>query len=690
MGGIQMKIKKISTKIFASFLPVIIFSVLTLSSLAYINSENMFKAEINGKMNSILDFNSAIISSELNKHSNIGESIAILTQTSYKNLNKEHFFNLFKEMINTNETTLGAGVWFEPNTYNSSLKYFGPYAYKENNSVTFTDEYSTEEYNYFQYDWYKIGSQTKNKIEWSPAYYDEVSKITMVTTTVPFYDSNNKFLGVATADIDINSIQEDITNIAIGKTGRAFLIDNTGYYMAGADIDKSKFMKLKITEDENDSLKKLGERMLSSDRGKYEMSNNAGKNIVYYSTIPQTKWKLAVYISENELYSSLNNFLIKMVIIGVVCVFILFLSTVLLVRYLKSNVNKVNILASNIGNGDLTQRILISSSDEFGDMSKNLNAMVDNIKNIIFNVSNYSSDLSASSEELSATVEEMTSQFEMINDSVKEINIGIQETTATAEEISASVHEIDGTADILSEKADDGRNNAFKIKQRASGVVRTSEDTVRQIENVYLDRERKIVQSIEDSKVVDQIKVMADTIAAVAEQTNLLALNAAIEAARAGDQGKGFAVVAEEVRKLAEQTSSTVSNIKEIIVKVQDSFKNLAHNSNELLRFMNENVNVQFNSFGKIGVQYEKDADFVNSISEELASMSKEINATIGQVAGGIENLANMSQNSLLNSDKIQSSINESTIAMEQVAQTAQDQAELAQRLNELVQKFKI
>ena len=192
-----------------------------------------------------------------------------------------------------------------------------------------------------------------------------------------------------------------------------------------------------------------------------------------------------------------------------------------------------------------------------------------------------------------------------------------------------------------------------------------------------------MLMAIEEGKVVDNIKVMADTIASISEQTNLLALNAAIEAARAGEQGKGFSVVAEEVRKLAEQSSQAVTGIQDTIIKVQDAFKNLSKNGSEVLKFINENVHQQFDYFGGIGNQYYNDSDFVSRMSEEIT-------ATIGQVSEAVQNMSETAQESSENAETIKTSIHETTKAVEQVALTAQNQAELAQKLNEMVHKFKL
>jgi methyl-accepting chemotaxis protein len=298
--------------------------------------------------------------------------------------------------------------------------------------------------------------------------------------------------------------------------------------------------------------------------------------------------------------------------------------------------------------------------------------------------------MSASSEELSATVEEMTAKFESINALTSEVNLGVQENSATAEEISAAVQEVDASVNILSNKAMEGSNNAVEIRNRATKIEKASKVATENTKEVYSEMEKQVLNDIEKGKVVSDIKVMAETIADIAEQTNLLALNAAIEAARAGEQGKGFAIVAEEVRKLAEQSSEAVGNVKFTIEKVQEAFKSLSGNSNKLLKFMNDNIVPEFETFVEIGEQYQGDGIFVNNMSEELAAMTEEVLATMNQVNEAVQGMADMAQKSSGNLDGINESVDESTKAMEQIADTAQSQAELAQDLNEMIQKFKV
>jgi methyl-accepting chemotaxis protein len=169
--------------------------------MSYSYGKRMVTSEISKKMTSELDDAFQKINNSLSTHSMVAKTLAKTAQTSGTTLNKSNYEELLKQTVSTNSETFGAGIWFEPYKYKNDINFFGPYAYRNNSNIVYTDDYSKESYNYPQYDWYKIGQSTSKSVEWTSPYYDDVTKITMVTASVPFYDSNNKFMGVTTASV---------------------------------------------------------------------------------------------------------------------------------------------------------------------------------------------------------------------------------------------------------------------------------------------------------------------------------------------------------------------------------------------------------------------------------------------------------------------------------------------------------
>ena len=391
----------------------------------------------------------------------------------------------------------------------------------------------------------------------------------------------------------------------------------------------------------------------------------------------------------NKNFASTIKILMVTVIINI---FAALLIGILISRVISRPIIKTSEMIKDIaeGEGDLTKRLQVASKDELGILAENFNIFVDKIRELVIQIKENATIISASAEELSATTEEVSAQAQSTTAATQQIAAGMEESSASLEEVNSSVNEITSSTTSLVHKSREGKTTSEDMQKRAEETKNSAKKSIEIANNMYTEKQAQILEAIEKTKVVTKIVEISNVISQISDQTNLLALNAAIEAARAGDAGRGFAVVAEEVRKLAEQSSNTVSEVNPIINSVQNAVKELSENTEDILSFMSGQVMEDYQIFLQTGEQYLKDADLVNTIVSEFSDNATMILTSMEQINEAMETVSSSTEQTTSTSQEIAVNINDVNQAIEGVANVAEEQRNLSIKLNAIVSRFKV
>ena len=658
-------------------------SLIALSVLGYFASKSIIQESAEKEMTQSLSIASEYIEKSLSNNSMVAETLARGVEAVYtpEGGQEQIYQDMLTSFVASNAETFGGGIWFEPYAYLPDVQYFSPYCMRENDKVTYVDNYSLGDGIYYtDQDWYQNVKGISEDSVWSAPYYDEFAQISMVTSSAPIYKADGSLLGVATADIDLTQMQQMILSLDVSAGGEAFLIDQSGVYIA--DKDSQKLLSANILNDSNASLAALGQQIMNEKQGNGSYQVDGETQLVWFEQIPESGWYIAVSASEDSLLASVNS--LGRCLAGI-CVVVLIIIFAILIIYLRKSViqpiHALDNLTKQIADGNLDVQISVTAKNEFSRVNVSLEKMVQRLKLYIAYIQeisdvlatmakgdfefelnqDYTGEFLPVKEGLVNTRDSISSILHAISDSAKQVSANAEQVSSGSQILSQgaveqaqSVEELSAAAQDILDKVHQNTVNAEKANHEVDTTAERLQESQAKMQELV-----SAMNKISDTSA--QVQGIIKTIDDIAFQTNILALNAAVEAARAGTAGKGFAVVADEVRNLAAKSAQASQTTQQMILNTIEAVEigsNLALDTAETLKHA-------------VG----DGSTVVNTIAQ-IAQASSEQEQAVSQVTLGLSQVSSVVQTN--------------SATAEESAAASQELSAQSNILKDLISKFKI
>jgi methyl-accepting chemotaxis protein len=507
--------------------------------------------------------------------------------------------------------------------------------------------------------WYKA-AKNASSAALTDIYQDKVTGDQVVSVTMPI-KQDDIVVGVLLGDIQLGEIIDRVSNMRFAG-GAATLTDRNAVFFARDDPNDIG----KTPSQVSTNFSQMEQMFANQQSGHLSFPYLGIQFDGYFQRVnlaDDMYWTLMVFVDKATALAEVDKAEREAIFMGTVLFVISFGAIFIIIHYAYKPllILKAAVLDLSEGNGDLTQRLEVTSRDDLGQISQGFNEFVQSLQNMMLNISQASENISTNISELRDTARDNEAKLLNHSSETEQVVTAITQMSESARTVAESVQQSNKITDAASSEAQSSLSIVNNAVSTVSTLVTEVEDMAGRIGSMKKDANR----------ISDVLTVIGE----ISEQTNLLALNAAIEAARAGEQGRGFAVVADEVRALAARTQNSTSEISDMLSQLLDGTDRV--------------VSAMEATKG----QCQSTAEKTSEVSESLGVMTvsvKEIDDVSTQIAAATEQQSTVAEELSRNMLSIREIVDSLVSSGQQTVSATESLGDSNHELERLVANFKL
>lgn len=588
--------------------------------------------------------------------------------------------------------TMDYSLWKDVVIEQASIWGFEAVYIFDNNGMAYYTNDEVKDYSNDSY--FEQIKENKRFIQDTP-WADVDNNRSIATIIVPITNEEQGVLGYMCGTLDLARVNSIVQNIQISDNGYAFLMTQYGLIAAHKNMDlvfNYKNLPDLATDDVNKTeIEGFVNEAASGNQDIATIDLEGEEVYISYEKLENTSWILGVVAPSKEILKSINEIAITQSLLAIAGIVMSILISLAIRKHINKELSRITKYSYELANYNLSYRDDSDiRSSEFKRVVNLLNSSVDALNETVSEVKLSSDEIASSSSEIDNMLVSISSELEQSAAAAEEISASMEECSSSVTEVSSLVKNIYNSTKLSVNISEDAMKLSDKIEKQSSFLHKEAVDSKETILNIYNKCKKDLEEALGKVTVVGNISNMSDSIMSISEQTNLLSLNAAIEAARAGEHGQGFAVVANEVKKLAEQSTATVSEIKEQVNDALAAVRDLSITSKELLDIIEKNTLDHYNNVIDATLDYHQAGISVKKISEDFNNISEEINNSMNVMTSNIDGLTESINDVSGSTNLIAESMSHINFENEAIVAKSHNNKERSTNLINLVDKFNI